>query len=30
MVTPESSQAKLRDLAEQARRKPKINTGPAA
>jgi uncharacterized membrane protein len=29
MVTPES-QAKLRDLAEQARRKPKINTGPAA
>ena len=29
MVTPES-QAKLRDLAEQARRKPKITTGPAA
>jgi len=29
MVTPES-QAKLRDLAEQARRKPKINTGPTA
>ena len=29
MVTPES-QAKLRELADQARRKPKITTGPAA